>query len=212
MQIKDTFKRSSMLFGVLIFMIGQSALAQFQSNPLSQAVDDEKNNYVSESPSFFRQTEVSNVGGDAAQSADIDADEISAMAVEVNGPARIGFDWKVSSEANFDFLTVTIFDSGFSVVGEIKRISGNKDWSREELVVPDGEHFVVWAYVKDFDTAVGADAGWVDNVAISVINRDRSIAPILSLLLEEEPTVEAPDISQLYPPIDPLRVGDGKLC
>ena len=210
MPLKNVLINYRVLLCVLLVFVSKSSIAQYSANPLSQAVDDVEHNYLTESPRFFRQTEVSNVGGDAAQSADIGADESSIMLVEVDGPSRVAFDWKVSSERDFDFFIVAVFDVNLRLIGESQEISGNEDWSRVRLTIPAGRHVVAWSYVKDFSESAGLDAGWVDNVVISDINTDLNLTPVLSLLLDDELRPEPPDISELYPWIDPLTSTDGK--
>ena len=89
------------------------------------------------------------IGGNAA----------SSLAATFSGAGTFAFDWKVSSEYGFDFLTVT-------VDGETPhRISGEVDWT--EIVLEftnDAVHTVVWTYAKDATTDRGADCGWVDQV------------------------------------------------
>ena len=45
---------------------------------------------------------------DAAQSGAIGDNQSSSLETTVTGPAMLSFWWKVDSEANFDFLKVTV--------------------------------------------------------------------------------------------------------
>ena len=58
--VKSTLLVLSLLLGLFIPPV---SLAQFEGNPLSQAVDNTAYDFFSEEPAFFRQTTVSNVGG-----------------------------------------------------------------------------------------------------------------------------------------------------
>ena len=93
-----------------------------------------------------------------AQSGSIGDGEISSFSTLVEGPATIQFQWKVSSEENYDWLKCWVDD-------DLQRtISGSVDWSEEQVLVPLGLHNVRWVYTKDASEAEGEDAGWVDQV------------------------------------------------
>jgi formylglycine-generating enzyme required for sulfatase activity len=78
----------------------------------------------------------------------------------VTGPAVVDFWWKVSSEKNYDTFS-------YSVDGAVREtISGEVDWAYRTVTVPAGSHVVRWTYQKDAADAVGADAGWLDDVAV----------------------------------------------
>lgn len=173
----------------------------FSSNSLSQAVDDLNHNYLTETPSFFRTTSLSSQGGDSAQSANIGDSQNSSMLTSVVGPGTVSFDWSVSSEQNFDFLVFLMIDSNGGVVGAPADISGNVSFTRRTFSFPAGQHFLVWAYIKDISLSSGRDAGNVDNIRITepgglfvssnsqvtnvVCNRFTTLAPIINFLLDE---------------------------
>lgn len=78
----------------------------------------------------------------------------------VAGPAVVDFWWKVSSEKDYDTFS-------YSVDGAVREtISGEVDWAYRTVTVPAGSHVVRWTYQKDAADAVGADAGWLDDVAV----------------------------------------------
>jgi hypothetical protein len=53
---------------------------------------------------WFSQSSTTYNGGDAAESGDVDDDEVSQMEILVGGEGTLTFWWKVDSEANYDFL------------------------------------------------------------------------------------------------------------
>ncbi|MCC5841937.1 MAG: SUMF1/EgtB/PvdO family nonheme iron enzyme [Opitutales bacterium] len=76
----------------------------------------------------------------------------------LTGPGELTFRWKVSSEANYDFLE-------FRVNGQlIERISGEVDWRTVSHTLPAGASTLRWVYVKDGSVSVGSDAGWLAEV------------------------------------------------
>jgi hypothetical protein len=48
----------------------------------------------------------------------------------------------------------------------IPRISGNVDWKRESIALPEGAHTVRWTYAKDDSVSNGQDAAWLDEVMV----------------------------------------------
>jgi hypothetical protein len=80
----------------------------------------------------------------------------------VTGPCVLSFWWKASTEEDLDFLECF-------VDGELQQsISGEVDWSQKVLSLDEGSHILKWAYYKDDSVGGGRDAGWVDQVVITV--------------------------------------------
>jgi hypothetical protein len=96
------------------------------------------------------------VNSSVAASGKIGDGEYSTMSTTVTGQAA-SFRWKVSSEPNYDFLTVL-------VDGNVQaRISGNVDWTTQTLSYPYGTHTITWEYHRDGSLEWGEDRGMVDN-------------------------------------------------
>lgn len=118
---------------------------------------------------WFVQSEVSHSGGSAARSGTIDHGGETRLTTTVSGPGTLSFWWKVSSERNYDKLSVSVDDV------ERADISGEQDWARKTVpVTGGGSHTVVWTYRKDGSVSGGSDCGWVDQV---VWTQNSSIAP-----------------------------------
>lgn len=99
--------------------------------------------------------------GDSAQSGNIGDLEESLLTAQVLGPVRIGFDWKVSSEASGDLLS-------FDVDGiELTAVSGDIDWENRSFDLGPGTHTISWAYSKNDSGSDLDDCGWVDNLTLS---------------------------------------------
>jgi uncharacterized delta-60 repeat protein len=99
-------------------------------------------------------------GISSAQSGVIVDRQTSWFQTPVYGAGDLSFWWKVSSEADFDFLR-------FKVDGATWReISGETGWQFVSLRVEgSGLHMLEWSYTKDKDSLEGFDAGWVDQVS-----------------------------------------------
>jgi hypothetical protein len=107
---------------------------------------------------WFGQDIVSHLGQGVAQSGVIGNNQESWLQTTVTGPGRLSFWWKVSSEANYDWLE-------FEMLGQTNRISGEMDWQQQIANVPAGTQTLTWRYHKDGETSDGLDAGWLDQVA-----------------------------------------------
>ena len=82
------------------------------------------------------------------------------MTLEVDGPTIAEFWWKVSSEENHDYLSV-------SLDGSVKKqISGDSEWMIESIIIPKGSHSLTWSYTKDESESTGQDSGWIDELSI----------------------------------------------
>jgi len=108
---------------------------------------------------WFGQTLTTRDGVDAAQSGVIEDNQQIWMQTTVTGPGTLSFWWKVSSEANSDYLAFSA-----NGVEQNGRISGETGWQRKEWFVPLGDWTLRWFYAKDAAGSSGADGGWVDQV------------------------------------------------
>ncbi len=82
------------------------------------------------------------------------------MQTTVSGFTNINFNWKVSSEKNYDYLE-------FYIDGVLMdRISGTVDWTLKSYAITSGSHTLKWRYVKDKSVSAGSDCGWVDKVVL----------------------------------------------
>jgi len=106
---------------------------------------------------WFGQDIVSHDGHPVAQSGAVANNQVSWLQTVVNGPGRLSFWWKVSSQTNSDWLE-------FGVTGQTNRISGEVDWQYQVVDVPPGNQMLTWRYYKDIQGSSGWDAGWLDEV------------------------------------------------
>ena len=81
------------------------------------------------------------------------------MQTTVNGAGTVSFYWKVSSEADWDFLE-------FYIDGSLQdQISGTVDWQQMTYAITgSGSHTLEWRYMKDGAVSDGDDCGWVDKL------------------------------------------------
>lgn len=105
-----------------------------------------------------RQTAMSFDGTDAARSAAIPHGQFTSMQAIMTGPGTISFRWKVSSQANRDYL--------FFYANNLPQanISGEVAWEQKTFNVPAGRWLFAWLYAKDQSGTAGSDAAWVDTV------------------------------------------------
>ena len=98
-------------------------------------------------------------GSSAAWSGSIGNLNVSWVETTVEGPGTVSFEWKVSSEADADFLTFSV-----DGVDQPGRISGEVDWQSVAFTIPSGTHRLTWTYAKNRANACGLDAGWLRRV------------------------------------------------
>ncbi len=93
---------------------------------------------------WFVQTNVVADGLYAAKSGAIGDSQTSSLTLTTNFNAGIGsFDFKVSSETNWDFLK-------FTVDGVLyKQWSGEVGWANYVFALNPGTHTLAWSYAKD---------------------------------------------------------------
>jgi len=106
---------------------------------------------------WFGQTAISMAGFPAAQSGAVSHGQASILESTLIGPGTLRFWWKVSSEADYDWL---IFESQ----DVTNQISGEVDWEEQVVSIAPRNQNVRWRYAKDLNAGVGMDAGWVAHV------------------------------------------------
>ena len=97
--------------------------------------------------------------GDAwvLRSGTIGNDQASVLAAKVCGPGTLSYRWKVNSETVEVHGQLIVCDKAtFSCEGGQSNIYGNTDWTQFAVELQDGEHELVWSFIKD-----SADDGWV---------------------------------------------------
>ena len=84
------------------------------------------------------------------------------VTVNMNAGDTMTFDWKVSSESNYDMLTFYVNGTANGAA-----ISGEVGWTTRSYTAPStGSYTFMWEYKKDYSVSTGEDRGWVDNVFV----------------------------------------------
>jgi len=137
----------------------QTLVLYLRADSLSEALDTTFSFTTDGSADWFSQAAISYHDGDAAQSGDISDNQESLMQTTVSGAGTASFYWKVSSEADYDFLE-------FYIDGELQdQISGTVDWQQMTYAITgSGSHTLEWRYTKDEAVSEGSDNGWVDKL------------------------------------------------
>ena len=146
---------------VLAMDAARSVTAHFTSITLADALNCTYQTWTTGGSSlWWGQALTSHDGISSAQSGVIVDRQTSWFQTPVYGSGELSFWWRVSSEADFDFLR-------FKVDGATWReISGDTGWQWVSLRVEgSGLHMLEWSYTKDKDTTEGFDASWVDQVS-----------------------------------------------
>ncbi len=151
-------------FGEFYILAADSSLSSALEQPAGLKIVPFGFNYP------YRQTAATQDGVDAIQTGEVDDEEYSGIEFTVNGPAKIEFQWKVSSEKNYDYVVLAID-------GQTRDYAtGEVDWTTVTDFVGAGPHNIDIYYIKDQGVAKGQDAAWIDQLVIT-------------------PTTTAPDIT-----------------
>ena len=113
-------------------------------------------------------TSPSHDGVDAAQSGSITHNQESAFSITLTAPATVSWWWKVSSEANYDKLSV--YQDGAPTA--LASLSGEQNWVQQTITIPYSSsgssiHILRFVYAKDVSLSVGQDKAWVDQVVVN---------------------------------------------
>ena len=120
----------------------------------------------------------------SAKSGNITHNQSSGLAIslETVGDGEISFNYKVSSEKDWDFLKLYMDGT------ELGRWSGEAGWEEVSFPIQQGSHVLLWAYEKDQLESAGSDCAWLDNI----------IFPATTILISTEEIIDNLQLS-VYP-------------
>ena len=95
-------------------------------------------NQGADSKQWFGQSIATHDQTDAAQSPLLDHLESASFSTQLDGPGILRFFWKVSSEADYDFLECWVDDV------LMHSLSGEVDWQEAKVTLTEGSHEVHW--------------------------------------------------------------------
>jgi hypothetical protein len=125
---------------------------------------------------WFVQTNIVAQGQYAAQSGAITNSQTSSLILTTNFNAGLGsFDFKVSSETNWDFLNFYVDDVLY------KQWSGEVGWANYAFALNAGTHTLEWSYAKDPSDYSGLDAAFIDDVNLPLSGSSGGPPPQLQL-------------------------------
>lgn len=160
----------------IIMNAGQSIYGNFISMPVTDGFESGDFSRLPWTTAgdalWFVQTNVVSSGKYAARSGIITNSQSSSLMLTANFRAGNGaFDYLVSSEQDFDFLS-------FYVDGVLmQQWSGIQSWSTYSFPVPAGTHTLQWTYAKDPSGSAGLDAGFIDNLILPIEVATNSASP-----------------------------------
>ena len=80
---------------------------------------------------------------------------------------NISFWWRVSSQANSDYLLFCLDLPTCSLSTYTQRISGSIGWTNVRVNLVSGNHEIRWCYAKDGSGSGGSDVGYVDLILVN---------------------------------------------
>ncbi len=121
------------------------------------------------------QTSVTHDGAAAASSGAIYTAQESWMQATISGVTNVGFWWKVSSQANYDYLEF------YTNNVLVKRVSGEVDWQSNYFTLAATANTLRWRFAKTNFNIVsqGQNCGWVDQVVFNPAPRSQLVPPTL---------------------------------
>ena len=122
-------------------------------------------NQGADSKQWFGQSIATHDQTDAVQSPLLDHLESVSFSTQLDGPGILRFFWKVSSEADYDFLECWVDDV------LMHSLSGEVDWQEAKVTLTEGSHEVRWVYRKDEWLSVGQDTAWVDQIHFEALSK-----------------------------------------
>ena len=82
--------------------------------------------------------------------------------------ATLSFDYGVSSESNFDKLTITLSNNSSSSTTLVDAISGSNSGTKSDIALTAGVTYTLTlSYSKDSSQSSGSDIGYIDNLTIN---------------------------------------------
>lgn len=112
---------------------------------------------------------IKKTGGFALKSAVIGHSSVTRQTYTINIPqnvndAKLSYDYKVSSESNYDFFRADL--NGVM----ISRDSGEVNWKTMLKTLKPGVNTLVFEYSKDSSASAGQDAAFIDNLNVEYTN------------------------------------------
>ena len=97
----------------------------------------------------------------------------SCVAMSVSNGDSISFDYAVSSEQYYDYLSFYIDGvKNYNITG-----SGTVAWTSSGAIsVGSGVHEYKWCYEKNSSTSAGSDTAWIDNIVVTIAKPNLSVS------------------------------------
>lgn len=97
----------------------------------------------------------------------------SCIAMSVSNGESISFDYAVSSQQYYDYLSFYIDGvKNYNITG-----SGTVAWTNSGAIsVGAGVHEYKWCYAKNSSTSAGSDTAWIDNIVVTIAKPDLSVS------------------------------------
>lgn len=127
-----------------------------------------------------------------ARSEDIIDNQRADMSVNIEYPisGNISFNYKTSSEGNYDYLKFYIDAI------ERGKWSGVTTWTEVSFPVTEGDRNFRWSFEKDGSYLYGSDCVWVDNIIFE--------GGVFTSINDEQPIINNSELYQNYPnPFNP---------
>lgn len=167
LKVKDATLSNNQKFTVVVKEGGTNEflVVDFETNDFSQANFDFRGN------SKWNLVSLDQDYGVSAKSLKITHNKQTELSIKKSfiKETTIRFDYKISSEKEYDFLI-------FKIDGvEKNRWSGNANWNRIDYTIGAGDHILTWTYKKDYSVSSGSDCAWLDNINLGEVSTLKNV-------------------------------------
>lgn len=126
---------------------------------------------------------IQSADGSYLQSPSIDDSSSTEFTAVISGDGTVNYSWAVSSEENYDFLTV--FINGV----KIDDISGSQKFITNSHAISGENTVITWQYAKDSTQKSGADSAFLYNILLTVPGSDNTTTEPDSDNITDDPTM-----------------------
>jgi hypothetical protein len=138
---------------------------------------------------FLQSSTIPSGAPSAFQSGVITDDQYSRLDVRIFGVGQLRFNWKVSSELNYDKLSFYIDDVLQA------DISGDIDWNKSPIYIVSAGEPVYWVYSKDENITDNDDVGWVGDFSFFLGSSSSSVSSSSSSVSSSSSSVSSSSVS-----------------
>ncbi|GAA5218266.1 serine protease [Corallincola platygyrae] len=171
-ELEVTFETNHPQAGTVNSLVRMSVLIE-EATDIGAYVDSALGDWFSSDYPWQVQTTDSTVGNTGLMAGSISDGQESVLAVKVAGTGTLTFDYRVSSEEDYDFFYVYVNEST-----ELTRSGIDSGFRSFSITLDEAETLVQFVYSKDASVSEGADTVYIDNIRFTSDNEQPETPPV----------------------------------